>query len=161
MYSEAIFEQNVEIYRKIRNTVRFLITNLADFKPKKYELTEVDLYIFNKIQKLKNEIIQNYDQNRFVRVVKIINNFIIEFSNFYLSIVKDILYADKKESLKRRQVQYNLYELLQVLNIAIAPIMPTTAEEIYSFIQKNNKQISVHMEEFFKESHFDEELDAK
>ncbi|WP_404924064.1 isoleucine--tRNA ligase [Mesomycoplasma hyopneumoniae] len=161
VYSKAIFEQNVEIYRKIRNTVRFLITNLADFKPKKYELTEVDLYIFNKIQKLKNEIIQNYDQNRFVRVVKIINNFIIEFSNFYLSIVKDILYADKKESLKRQQVQYNLYELLQVLNIAIAPIMPTTAEEIYSFIQKNNKQISVHMEEFFKKSHFNEELDAK
>ncbi|ATP59379.1 isoleucine--tRNA ligase [Mesomycoplasma dispar] len=161
VYSESIFEQNVEIYRKIRNTVRFLITNLIDFEPKKYELTEVDLYIYNKIQKLKNEIIENYDKNRFVRVVKIINNFIIEFSNFYLSIVKDILYADKKDSLKRRQIQYNLYELLLVLNIAIAPIMPTTAEEIYQYVQKSNKQISVHMENFFEKSNFDEKLDTK
>ncbi|MXR05649.1 isoleucine--tRNA ligase [Mycoplasma flocculare] len=161
VYSESIFEQNVEIYRKIRNTIRFLITNLVDFEPKKYELTEIDLYIYNKIQKLKNEIILNYDQNRFVRVVKIINNFIIEFSNFYLSIVKDILYADKKNSLKRRQIQYNLYEILIVLNIAIAPIMPTTAEEIYYHVQKENKQISVHMENFFKKSNFDEKLDTK
>ncbi|MDW2922445.1 isoleucine--tRNA ligase [Mesomycoplasma ovipneumoniae] len=161
VYSESIFEQNVEIYRKIRNTVRFLITNLADFEPKQYKLEEVDLFIYNKIQKLKNEIIQYYDEYRFVRVVKIINNFIIEFSNFYLSIVKDILYADSKNSVKRRSIQYVFYELLLVLNIAIAPIMSTTAEEIYQFVQKSDKKTSIHLENFFKKSNFDPKLDEK
>ncbi|WP_374958953.1 isoleucine--tRNA ligase [Mycoplasma sp. 'Moose RK'] len=159
VYSNEIFEQNVEIYRKIRNTARFLITNLADFVPEKYELTEIHLYIFNRIAKLKNEIIDNYDKNRFVRVVKLINNFIIDFSNFYLSITKDSLYVDMKNSPERRQIQFVFHEFLLVLTIAIAPIMPTTAEEIYQFIAKKDKKISIHLEKFFQKADFNQKLD--
>ncbi|CAT05234.1 Isoleucine--tRNA ligase [Mesomycoplasma conjunctivae] len=161
VYSKEIFEQNVEIYRKIRNTIRFLITNLIDYKDDSYQREGIHAYIANKIVQFKNEIITNYDNYHFVKVVKLINNFIIEISNFYLSIVKDSLYADKQDHINRRAIQKNLYELLNVLVISIAPIMPTTAEEVYSFINKEDKKVSVHLENFFEKSEFNQDLDTK
>lgn len=160
VYSKEIIEQNVEIYRKIRNTVRFLITNLEDYKHSpELKLESVHEYMDNKIKKLKNTIIDNYDNFRFVKIIKEINNFIIDFSNFYLSIAKDSLYADKLDNLNRRQFQFNLYNLLNVLTISLAPILPTTTEEIYSFLKLDNKQESVHLETFFKKEAFDEKIE--
>ncbi|MXR07538.1 isoleucine--tRNA ligase [Mycoplasma hyorhinis] len=162
VYSKDIFEQNVEIYRKIRNTIKFLITNLEDYKHNpNLQLESVHQYIDNKIKKFKNTIIDNYDNFRFVKIIKEANNFIIDFSNFYLSIAKDSLYTDKLDNPNRRQFQYNLYNLLNVLTISLAPILPTTTEEIYSYIKSDNKKESVHLETFFKKEAFDEKIEEK
>uniref|UniRef100_UPI00051B7FA6 class I tRNA ligase family protein n=1 Tax=[Mycoplasma] collis TaxID=2127 RepID=UPI00051B7FA6 len=149
-FSNKIFEQNIEVYRKIRNTFRFLLGNLNDYDHKhKIELEGVHLLIDEKIKKLKNTIIKSYDTYRFIIVIKEINNFIIDLSNFYLSIAKDCLYTDSLNSLERKMFQQNFYHILEVLNIALAPILPTTSEEVYEFINKEDKKLSVHLESFF------------
>ncbi|MGZ9413494.1 isoleucine--tRNA ligase [Mycoplasma sp. Z386] len=163
-YSTKIFEQNIEIYRKIRNTIRFLLGNINDFdyaKIDNIQLEGIHKFIANKINKLNNEIIKHYSDFRFLLVVKEINNFIIDFSGFYLSITKDSLYADKKDSPERLMVQKNLYNLTQLLLISLAPILPTTTEEAYSFFKKENKQISIHLEDFLKEKKVDEQMEQK
>ncbi|UWD34246.1 isoleucine--tRNA ligase [Mesomycoplasma molare] len=158
-YSKKIFDQNIEIYRKIRNTLRFLLGNISDFNSsQKIALTGVHAFMAEEIKKLNNNIIKNYNNHKFISVVKEINNFIIEFSSFYLSITKDSLYADSKTSLERLMIQTNLYNLANLLLIALAPIIPTTTEEAYSFINKENKQISVHLEDFLKEEEYNESL---
>ncbi|MGZ9414330.1 isoleucine--tRNA ligase [Mycoplasma sp. 5370] len=163
-YSTKIFEQNIEIYRKIRNTIRFLLGNINDFDYAKIDdiqLEGIHKFIANKINKLNNEIIKHYSDFRFLLVVKEINNFIIDFSGFYLSITKDSLYADKKNSPERLMIQKNLYNLTQLLLISLAPILPTTTEEAYSFFKKENKQISIHLEDFLKEKKIDEQIDQE
>ncbi|WGI36639.1 isoleucine--tRNA ligase [Mesomycoplasma lagogenitalium] len=150
-YSTKIFEQNIEIYRKIRNTLKFLLGNINDFDYKQdVKLTDIHALIDERISNLKNSIIKNYDEHKFLAVVKEINNFIIDFSGYYLSIVKDALYADEKDSVERKMIQKNLYNLTLVLLIALSPIIPTTTEEAYSYINKKDKKESVHLEDFFE-----------
>lgn len=160
-YSEKILEQNIEVYRKIRNTIRFLINNLVDYKDDDFAREGIHAFIANRINLLKNNVIKFYESYRFVRVVKEINNFVVDLSNFYLSITKDSLYADSKDNLNRRAIQKNLYEILNVLAIALAPILPITVEEVYKFINKENKKESIFLEEFFKSAHFDEKLEEQ
>ncbi|UVD81540.1 isoleucine--tRNA ligase [Mycoplasma iguanae] len=149
--SQNILNQNVEIYRKFRNTIKFLLGNLYDYKPNPdIKLDGVHLLIDEKIKKIKNKIVKYYDKFSFINVIKHLNNFIIDISNFYLSITKDSLYADAKDSHARLSVQYNLYNILDMLLISLAPILPTTTEEAYSFFHKTNKQESIHLENFFK-----------
>ncbi|AHH45192.1 isoleucine--tRNA ligase [Mesomycoplasma bovoculi] len=160
-YSEKILEQNIEVYRKIRNTIRFLINNLVDYKDGDFAREGIHAFIANRINLLKNNVIKFYESYRFVRVVKEINNFVVDLSNFYLSITKDSLYADSKDNLNRRAIQKNLYEILNVLAIALAPILPITIEEVYKFINKENKKESIFLEEFFKPADFDEKLEEQ
>ncbi|MBN3534933.1 isoleucine--tRNA ligase [Mycoplasma procyoni] len=161
-YSLKIFEQNIEIYRKIRNTIKFLLGNINDFDSKQsVELEGVHELISQRIKQLKNKIIKNYDEHRFLLVVKEINNFIIDFSGFYLSITKDSLYADAKDSKERKMIQKNLFDLLEALIIALAPILPTTTEEAYSYFNKENKKESVHLEYFFKQEETDNSIEQK
>ncbi|VEU59684.1 isoleucine--tRNA ligase [Mesomycoplasma neurolyticum] len=149
-YSNKIFDQNIEIYRKIRNTIRFLLGNINDYDYKNnIELTGIHLLIEERLKKLKNSIIKNYDNYRFLLVIKDINNFIIDLSNFYFSIAKDYLYTEAINSRERRMFQKNFYQILETLTIALAPILPTTTEEVYSFFKKENKKESIHLETFF------------
>ncbi|AAT27893.1 isoleucine--tRNA ligase [[Mycoplasma] mobile] len=148
---ENIINQNVEIYRKFRNTFRFLIANLVDFDYKKdlKELTGIHLLIKEQLETLKFNTKIAYENFQFTNVIKLTNNFVYNLSSFYLDFSKDILYANKIEDLQRKMIQTNFYNITKTLLLILAPILPTTIEEVYQIFDQANKKESVHLENFF------------
>lgn len=156
--SEQILDQNAEIYRKIRNTIRFLLGNLNGFKyENKIKREGVHLYVKYELEMIKAQVINAYDNFRFLNVIKILNNFIVNLSSFYLNVTKDILYIDKKNSNRRLQTLTNFYEITDFLILALAPIIPTTCEEAYKNFEKENKLESVMLEKFQKPEKVDQD----
>lgn len=139
--SDDILKQVSETYRKIRNTLKFLVGNLSNgeygvFDPlkdkvEKYEI--IDLYILEKLKDVINNYKDNFDNYNFMGASQVIVNFISnELSSFYLDIAKDILYCETKESLRRKQVQNVLYKVLDSLLRMLTPIIPHTMDELYA-----------------------------
>ncbi|WP_421466761.1 isoleucine--tRNA ligase [Mycoplasmopsis synoviae] len=159
--SESILVQNSEIYRKIRNTVKFLLGNLNNFKyDKDLKLTSIHHYINEELKSVKKEVLENYDKFRFINVIKVLNRYVIDLSSFYLSVTKDILYIRKENDEERQMVLKNFYEILDFLMLALAPIIPTTADEMYSYFNKENKKESLFLERLEKagDVSFDEKV---
>ncbi|BBA22092.1 isoleucine--tRNA ligase [Mycoplasmopsis bovirhinis] len=145
--SDAILDQNTEIYRKIRNTIRFLLGNLNGYKYDQNTIrTGIHLFIKEKLNELKYNVQNAYDQFKFLNVIKLINNYIVELSSFYLSVTKDTLYVHKFNDQERLMTLANMYEIVEFLIVSLAPIMPTTSEEAYSFLPKETKEESVMLE---------------
>lgn len=138
--SDAILKQVTEVYRKIRNTFRFLLGNLADFNPQTnatpYEsLREVDQFMLVKLSKLTKTVRDAYDNYEFAGIYHAVNNFCtLDLSAFYLDFAKDILYIEGNDHPDRRAIQTVLYECLISLTKLVAPILPHTADEVWSFI---------------------------
>ena len=138
--SDNILKQVSEVYRKIRNTFRFLLGNLSGFNVEQdavaYEnLREVDQYMLIKLNALVDQVKQSYDNYQFADIYNGINNFCTQdLSSFYLDYAKDILYCDAENSEGRRAIQTVLHECLTKLVKLIAPILPHTADEVWSFI---------------------------
>ncbi len=147
---ENIIKQNIEIYRKIRNTLRFLLANLNDYEYKDVVKNDVHSLIEERLENLKIKIKSHYENFNFISIIKDINNFITDLSSFYLSIIKDVLYAENIDNPERLMIQNNLYKILEFLLISLAPILPTTTDEAYSFFNKKNKLESLHLEGFYK-----------
>ncbi len=147
---DNIIKQNVEIYRKVRNTLRFLLANLNDYEYAEIAKNDVHALVEERLENLKIRIASYYDSFNFINVIKEINNFITDLSSFYLSIIKDVLYAEKKDFPERLMIQNNLYKILDFLLLSLAPIIPTTTDEAYSFFNKKNKLESIHLESFYK-----------
>ncbi|WP_322959402.1 isoleucine--tRNA ligase [Mycoplasmopsis cynos] len=145
--SDKILDQNAEIYRKIRNTFKFLLGNLHNYN---YDIstqrTGIHLYIKEQLNLLKYDIKTAYNEFKFINVIKLINNYVVDLSSFYLSITKDILYIREFNDPERLMVLANMYEILEFLIIALTPILPTTCEEAYSFLNKANKKESIMLE---------------
>ncbi|MFS0861413.1 isoleucine--tRNA ligase [Fredinandcohnia sp. 179-A 10B2 NHS] len=139
--SDNILKQVAEVYRKIRNTFRFLLGNLSDFSPETNavpveELREVDRYILVKLNKLIDKVKSSYDNYEFAAVYHSVHNFCtIELSSFYLDFAKDILYIEAPDHKDRRAIQTVLYETLLSLTKLVTPILPHTADEVWSHIQ--------------------------
>ncbi|MGL5205618.1 MAG: isoleucine--tRNA ligase [Metamycoplasmataceae bacterium] len=146
---DEIIKQNVEIYRKIRNTLRFLLANLNEYEYEEIKLTGVHELIEQRLKNIKVRVINHYNNFNFINVIKEINNFITDLSSFYLSIIKDTLYADTTINKERLMIQNNLYNILDFLLISLAPILPTTTEEAYEHFEKLNKKESIHLEPFY------------
>ena len=148
--SDAILKQVAEVYRKIRNTFRFLLGNLADFRPEtdvlSYEnLREVDQFMLVKLNKLIKFTKNAYDNFEFASIYHAVNNFCtLDLSAFYLDFAKDILYIEAKDHHDRRAIQTVLYESLLALTKLIAPILPHTADEVWSFVP-SVKEASVQL----------------
>ena len=144
--SKKILQQLVEIYRKIRNTSRFILGNLYDFNVEKdsvpYEnLEEIDKLILSKFQNLKKTTSENYEQYEFHSLYHDIHNFCtLNLSSFYLDIIKDRLYVLKPDSLSRRAAQTVLYMIINDLTRLIAPVLSFTAEEIWQALNTFNYQ---------------------
>ncbi|MFE8695257.1 isoleucine--tRNA ligase [Cytobacillus sp. FJAT-53684] len=138
--SDPILKQVAEVYRKIRNTFRFLLGNLDDFNPAEnavaYEnLREVDQFMLVKLNKLIKNVRDAYDNYEFAGIYHAINNFCtLDLSAFYLDFAKDILYIEGKDQADRRAIQTVLYESLLALTKLVAPILSHTADEVWSFI---------------------------
>ncbi len=151
---QNILKQTSENYRKIRNTLRFMIGNLADFNfetDSQVELASVDQYVLLRWNILKQEIINNYDNFKMHLVVKEVLNFIVDvLSSFYFDFAKDILYITKAKSTRRLQVQSVIFTILNDLLVILAPILVTTIEEAYEHINITDKHDSVHFMSFYK-----------
>jgi len=138
--SDAILKQVSEVYRKIRNTFRFLLGNLADFNPKTdavaYEnLREVDQFILVKLNNLTKQVLEAYDKYAYSDIYHAVNNFCtLDLSAFYLDFAKDILYIEGSDHPDRRAIQTVLYESLLSLTKLVSPILAHTADEVWTYI---------------------------
>jgi isoleucyl-tRNA synthetase len=168
--SQEILSHQIEAYRKIRNTCRFLLGNLYDFDPKRdsvpdEQLHEIDRWALHRLQGLIRRVRQGYAQFEFHTVFHALNNFCaVDLSAIYLDILKDRLYSDPAASISRRAAQGVLFETLTVLTRLMAPILSFTAEEIWSQIPRGfRNEDSVHLGLFptVKEAAVDPSLEAR
>ncbi len=147
-----ILKQTSETYRKIRNTLfRYTLSNLHDFDETLHlqsTLALEDEYILYSLNEVLQKIIYAYDHYKFIDVIKTINNFTIELSQWYFDIIKDALYCEEVHAIRRRQIQTVLFHILNSLLIALTPIMPHTCEEVYQLFEKNHKCESIALEDF-------------
>lgn len=140
-----IIKQLAEIFKKTRNTSRFLLGNLFDFNPVedyvRYEdLTELDKFALYKLNQLIDTVTEAFDNYEFYKYFQQLQNFAaVDLSSFYLDIVKDRLYTAGKKSLSRRACQTVLYEILQTLVRILVPVMPHQAEDIWMSVPECQK----------------------
>nr|WP_144920262.1 isoleucine--tRNA ligase [Paenibacillus bovis] len=138
--SEAILKQVSEVYRKIRNTFRFLLGNLADFNPEtdaiEYEkLREVDQFILVRLNNLVKTVKDSYEKYEFMNIYHAVNNFCtLDLSSFYMDFAKDVLYIEAKDNYERRAMQTVMYESVVTLAKLLTPILPHTTDEVWSHI---------------------------
>ncbi|WP_159883991.1 isoleucine--tRNA ligase [Paenibacillus puerhi] len=138
--SDNILTQTSEGYRKIRNTLRFLLGNLSDFNPSAErvdvsQLGELDRFALIRLHRMTQKVIQAYDNYEFHVVYQAIHHFCaVELSAFYLDILKDRLYASAAHDSERKAAQTVLYDTLTAITKLIAPILPHTADEVWKYI---------------------------
>ncbi len=142
---ENAVKQMVEIFKKIRNTSRFLLGNIYDFDPENdyvyyNDLKDIDKFALHKLNTLIENVTEAFDAYEFYKYFQYLQNFAaVDLSSFYLDIVKDRLYTAGKKSLSRRACQTVLYEISQALTRMIAPVMPHQAEDIWQHTPERQK----------------------
>lgn len=160
--SDEIMKQCSENYRKVRNTFRFLLANISpdDFTKKDLipvkELPEIDQYMILLLNEVNRNAQKAYKEYRFADVTGALTNLMTnEFSSYYLDFTKDILYIEKKDALRRRQVQTVLYHAVDVLLKLWAPILVHTCEEVNDYFHAD--ETSIHLTRFAEEQPLAEE----
>ncbi len=142
---DNIIKQLVEIFKKTRNTSRFLLGNLFDFDPQKDyvrydELKALDKFALHKLNQLIEQVTEAFENYEFYKYFQSLQNFAaVDLSSFYLDIVKDRLYTAGKKSISRRACQTVLYEISQTLVRLLVPVMPHQAEDIWQNIPENQR----------------------
>ena len=140
--SQDNFVKISDSYKKIRNTIRYLLANTADFDPQANTVAYADLqpedrYMLVRFNELVKEIRQDYDQYNFIEIYKALMNYIItDLSAFYLDFAKDVVYIEPEDSLKRRSMQTVFYQILVGLTKLMTPVLPHTTEEIWQFLSE-------------------------
>jgi len=135
--SKTIIANLVEMYRRIRNTARFLLGNLGDFNPSRHrvpleELTELDRWVYMRLQQVLEKATRGFEEYEFHVPTFVLHQFCVnEVSSILLDTAKDRLYVDEAEDLRRRSAQTVIWELLLGLTKVLAPILSFTAEEIW------------------------------
>ncbi len=135
--SPEILTHMIEAYRKIRNTCRFLLSNLYDFNPDKdrvpYErLPELDRWVLHRLNELISRVRTSYEEFEFHTIFHALNNFCsVDLSAVYLDILKDRLYTFRADSPLRRGSQTALFEIVVAMTKLMAPVLSFTAEEIW------------------------------
>ncbi len=171
--SDEILKQVSDSYRKIRNTIRYMLGNLSDFDPAVHrvsqeELAELDRWALTRFEKLKEKVMISYEKYAFHTIYHALNLFCgTTMSAFYLDIIKDRLYASGTNSHSRRSTQTALYEILDGMLRLMSPILSFTAAEAWESLQGLTKNDPLEQSIFFAEfpeerdHFFDAELDAK
>lgn len=140
--SDEILKRTVETYRRIRNTLRFLLANLADFTPAtdilpSVEWVEIDRYMLAYTAALQNELLELYERYEFHQIVARLHHFCSEdLGGFYLDILKDRLYTTSTNGKARRSAQNALYHIAHSLVRLFAPILSFTTEEVWQELGK-------------------------
>jgi len=165
--SEDILKQLADMYRKVRNTIRFILGNISDFDLDSFktpfsQLPEIDRFMAAKAALLFKETEASYEEFSFYKVCQKIFNFCnLDLSSFYLDILKDKLYTFSPNSKERRSSQFVLYHILELLLKLIAPILSFTAEEAYSaWDNAKNRKDSIYITGF-EEKRFKGWMDEK
>jgi isoleucyl-tRNA synthetase len=142
-----------DAYRKIRNTLRYLLGNIDDFDPNEKsvaynDMFEIDKWAMQQLQKLIAEVTASYEEFVFHKVFSLIHNFCtVEMSSIYMDLLKDRMYCDEADSLSRRSAQTAMYKILDCLIRMLAPILVHTAEEVWAVMAKTD---SIHLAEMPK-----------
>ena len=143
--SDEILRRTSDQYRRIRNTFRFILGNLKDYKDenkiKFKDQVELDKWIINEAKILQNDVLKLYESYSYHKAIQKIHNFCVnELGGVYLDIVKDRLYTCKSDSSARRSCQTSLDFLLNILVRLIAPVLSYTAEEIWQTSERLSSQ---------------------
>ncbi|QJQ94286.1 MULTISPECIES: isoleucine--tRNA ligase [Halomonadaceae] len=138
--SDEILKRTADVYRRIRNTARFLLANLNGFAPERDvvafdEMLALDQWVVDRAAQLQARIDKAYAEYRFLDVYQQVHTFCArELGGFYLDVIKDRQYTTQRDSLARKSCQTALYHVVEALSRWVAPILSFTAEEIYEHI---------------------------
>jgi len=151
--SDQVLKNVTEVYRKVRNTCRFMVSNLYDFDIEKDaiefdKMIKVDQFALAKLFQVNKKIRQDYQGYNFASVFHTLNNYCAnDLSAGYLDLAKDRLYVEKADGLLRRSAQTVIYNILDTLTKLMAPILSFLAEEVSDFYQKDKKE-TIHLQQF-------------
>jgi isoleucyl-tRNA synthetase len=149
--SEEIFKRMADSYRRMRNTMRFLLGNLHGFDPRQHavnfdDLVAIDQWMIAKAFTLQNDVVTAYRNYEFHDIYQAIHNFcVVELGGFYLDIIKDRLYTTGADSRPRRSAQTAVHHVAEAMVRWIAPILSFTAEEAWKFMAgPENESVFLH-----------------
>jgi isoleucyl-tRNA synthetase len=155
--SENLMQRCAELYRKLRNTFRFLLANLSGFVPAtdrvpESELVPLDRYMLARTRQLTEKVLDWYKDFEFHRVYQAVNEFtIVDLSSFYLDVLKDRMYTFAPSSQERRSAQTVFWQIAEALVRLVAPIMSFTADEVWEYLPViEGREASVHLALFPK-----------
>jgi len=150
--NDEIIGRTQDAYRKIRNTLRYLLGNIDDFEPGKMsvdydKMFEIDKWAMQQLQKLIANVTEAYESFIFHRVYSLIYNFCtVEMSSIYMDVLKDRMYCDAADSPSRRSAQTAMCKIMDALVRMLAPILVHTAEEAWAIMQSKSDDVeSVHL----------------
>ena len=138
--SENLMQRCADLYRKLRNTFRFLLGNLNGFDPARDQVAEAELlpldrYMLARTRELTEKILGWYEDFEFHRVYQAVNEFaIVDLSSFYLDVLKDRMYTFAPTSQARRSAQTVLWQITETLVRLVAPILSFTADEVWEYL---------------------------
>lgn len=164
---DNLLAQVSEMYRRVRNTFRFLLNNLYDFDPTvdgvaTADLDELDQWALAQLDRVVQVSAAAYENYEFHRVYQAVLNFCsVELSAFYLDVLKDRLYASSANSWERRSAQTAMHQISETMARLLAPILVHTSEEVWSYVKLADKPESVHLAELPKGSEPDLALLAR
>ena len=153
--SDEILERTSDGYRRLRNTARFLLSNLDDFNPAQdsvahQDLLALDRWVLDKAYALQEEVKAAYETYQFQHIYQKVHHFcVIDLGGFYLDIIKDRQYTAKADGLARRSAQTAMYHVLEALTRWLAPIISYTADEIWQYLPGERSE-SVFLETWYQ-----------
>ncbi|GAI38283.1 unnamed protein product, partial [marine sediment metagenome] len=150
--NDELIGRTQDAYRKIRNTLRYLLGNIDDFDPNEKsvaydDMFEIDKWAMQQLQKLIASVTNAYENFVFHRVFSLIYNFCtVEMSSIYMDVLKDRMYCDEADSLSRRSGQTAMHRILDCLVRMLAPVLVHTAEEVWSAMKFKSQDVeSIHL----------------
>jgi isoleucyl-tRNA synthetase len=153
--SENLMLRVAETYRKLRNTFRFLLSNLDGFEPGRdavpwEKMPPLDRYMLSRTRELAEKVLQWYEGFEFHRIYQALNEFAVaELSAFYIDAVKDRIYTFAPHNIARRSAQTVLWKIAEALVRLVAPLLSFTADEIWGYMPEMSDRLpSVHLERF-------------
>ena len=163
--SDEILKQLAEAYRRIRNTIRFMLGNLDGFDPARDHVPveqrkPLDQWAMHRLARVNRLVLDAYEHYQFHRIHQEIHNFCaVDLGGFYLDIIKDRLYCDAPDSARRRSARATLFDLADSLIRLVAPIIPFTAEEAWAHLPGAEPD-SIHLQQFRAASDIDIDEEA-
>jgi isoleucyl-tRNA synthetase len=153
--SDEILKRTSDAYRRIRNTVRFLLSNLDGFDPAQHlvavdEMIELDRWAVDRARHLQDEIIEAYKDYQFhVIYQKVLHFCVVDMGGFYLDIIKDRQYTTQEDSLPRRSCQTAMYHIIEAMVRWLAPVLSYTADELWQYLPGERSE-SVFLESWYE-----------
>lgn len=151
--SDEILARTSESYRRVRNTFRFLLSNLYDYDPAADvafdDMPELDRFALVQLADVMEKATLHFDEWRFYQAMRTVSDYLGELSSVYLDVLKDRLYADAADSVSRRSAQTVLARILGVLVRSLAPVLSFTCEEVWEFMPGSLRDAdSVHLSDW-------------